>query len=490
MKSPQKKKANRIIKKNPLLPAKDETIDESPSQSRTEELEKARKEELRLNREKVGDDAANKIRVIWNTIDLPGEAIPDSQYNHLGLPLSERPRFTGHQLVVLNPEINAISQEKIAGKASLRMANIRDFTNPETFSLEATLKDADGLIFDKLNVALISSQNNGKLGRIMASTEGSRGFLMREPERFIYSLSTSATPLSSMNINNSPAATWGIHAINAIGSQHTGRGIRVAILDSGFITTHPSFVGKKIVTKSFLEGNSSAEDEFGHGTMCAGIACGLRHDQYGYQFGVAHDAEIYIGRVLDKNGTGRDGDLLQAIQWAMDEGCKVISMSVGGANLPGERFSPAFEMAAATGLKEGTLLVAAAGNESNRQYGLKSPVVHPANCPSIMAVQAVDGNCAIYNFGCSCMEEDGGRVDIAAPGVDIISSWLPTQNYTFDTGTSLATPFVAGIAALYWEADPAASAAEIWLKLIQTARRLPYSSADVGAGLVYYKNNS
>lgn len=478
MKYPPKKKAKSI-----------EPIDQVfPDQNKVQGKEWL--EKLQLFREKLEHDAANKIRVIWNSIDLPTEAIPDSQHRNPVAPLSERPRFTGHQLVVLNPEITTVSQEKAAGKASLRMANIKDFTNAGTFNLEATLKEADGLIFDKLNVALITGQNDSKLDKIMASTEGSRPFIMREPERFIYSLATSASPLSSMTINNTSTATWGIHAINAIGSQHTGRGIRVAILDSGFFTTHPSFVDRKIVTRSFIEGISSAEDEFGHGTMCAGIACGRRHDQYNYQFGVAHDAEIYIGRVLDKDGAGRDGELLQAIQWALDEGCKVISMSVGGANLPGERYSPAFEMVAATALKEGSLLIAAAGNEGNRQFGLKSPVVHPANCPSIMAVQAVDGNYTLYNFGCTCMEEDGGRVDIAGPGIDIISSWLPTQNYAFDTGTSLAAPFVAGIAALYWEADPEATAAEIWLKLLKTARPLPYSATDVGAGLVYYRNNS
>lgn len=415
---------------------------------------------------------------LGNPIDTPKQAETPRRK------LADLPRFTGNQLVVLNPESSFKETTRSAKKGSIRMANIRDFDNGSNYDLETSLQQADGLIFDKLNVAIIAKSSKDKLGTIMATTEGAKKFLSIEPERYIYSLSPEG-PLGIV-VQNDAIATWGIHATNVMSAKPTGKGIRMAILDSGFTDPHPSFGGRPVIGRSFLPSKSSFEDEIGHGTMCAGIACGLKHRDHGYRHGIAHEADLYIGRVLDHEGAGSDVDLLRAIQWAVDQGCKIISMSVGGASNPGEAYSPAFEATAAAALKEGSIIIAAAGNESNRKYGLTMPVVHPANCPSIMAVGALDNAFGIYNGSCAGIELNGGQVDISGPGVDVISSWLPEQYYSIDSGTSLAAPFVAGIAALYWEADPTATAAEIWVKLIQTAKRLSHPAADIGAGLAYY----
>ncbi|WP_205510189.1 S8 family serine peptidase [Longitalea arenae] len=413
---------------------------------------------------------------------LSSEAIPQWLGGVQGeRKLSGLPRFTGHKLVVLNPESSTRSQTKTASRSSIRMANIRDFTTDKNFNLEAALDQADGLIYDKLNVAIVGGQSQDKLGKLMATTDGANKFLSTEPERFIYSLSGATTKIA-----DDANATWGIHATNVGGAPHSGKGVKIAVLDSGSTASHPAFKGRKIVSRSFLHDNPAADDEYGHGTMCAGIACGSTHSGYGYKYGVAHGSDLYVGRVLDSQGNGRDGDLLAAIQWAVEQGCKIISMSVGGVTNAKEKYSPAYESTASAAFREGVLLIAAAGNESDRQFGLKAPVLHPANCPSIMAVAAVDAQMEIYNGGCAGIEPGGGQIDISGPGVGIISSWLPQQYYAVDTGTSLAAPFVAGVAALYWEANPQATAADIWVKLMQTARRLPHSSADVGVGLVYY----
>ena len=134
------------------------------------------------------------------------------------------------------------------------------------------------------------------------------------------------------------------------------------------------------------------------------------------------------------------------------------------------------------GAGAGTLIIAAAGNESDRPDVI-APVGHPANCPSIMAVGGVDW-AAVAPFSCGGLNRGGGQVDIAGPGVDVHSTWPMPGALPPISGTSMATPHVAGIAALHAQVNPGASASDLWRFLVQTARRLPLPASDVGAGLV------
>ena len=131
----------------------------------------------------------------------------------------------------------------------------------------------------------------------------------------------------------------------------------------------------------------------------------------------------------------------------------------------------------------GTLVVAAAGNESSRHEGWYAPVGHPANCPSILAVGAVDEKMQLGDFSNRGLNPRGGQVDVVAPGVDVLSAFpMPARTRRL-SGTSMATPHVAGLVALWAEANPKATATELWTLLTQHARRLPLLSTDVGAGL-------
>jgi subtilisin len=165
-------------------------------------------------------------------------------------------------------------------------------------------------------------------------------------------------------------------------------------------------------------------------------------------------------------------------------GCRIVSMSLGAAVQPGQPFSQIFEQVARRALARNTLIVAAAGNDSDRRNGVIRPVSHPANCPSILAVAAVDVNLAVAPFSNRGINPMGGQVDIAGPGVNVYSTWPMPTRYRRLSGTSMATPHVAGIAALFVEASPRATAGDIWRQLGQAAHRLPLPSADVGAGLV------
>lgn len=159
-------------------------------------------------------------------------------------------------------------------------------------------------------------------------------------------------------------------------------------------------------------------------------------------------------------------------------------MSLGAPVNPGESYARTYNDVAQRALLQNTLIIAAAGNDSNRTNGVCKPVNHPANCPAIMAVAALDNNLQVSYFSCAGINGEGGQVDIAAPGVDVYSSWIGPQNYNTISGTSMATPFVAGIAALFFEAYPNATAGEVWAMLVQRAKRLNLSAADIGAGLV------
>ena len=194
--------------------------------------------------------------------------------------------------------------------------------------------------------------------------------------------------------------------------------------------------------------------------------------------------EIYARKVHANDGGGVDCGILAGIDWAVENGCRVVSMSLGAPVAFGEPYSRVFEVAARRALQRGTLLLAAAGNDSDRDAGIVSPVAHPANCPSIAAVAAVTRELRVAPFSNARGGPPGGDVDIAAPGVAVRSCWPLPRRYRTLSGTSMATPHVAGIAALRAEADPARSAAELLAALRATALRLPAAEADVGAGLV------
>ncbi|MCP3143201.1 S8 family serine peptidase [Pyxidicoccus xibeiensis] len=279
---------------------------------------------------------------------------------------------------------------------------------------------------------------------------------------------------------NESEATWGLQATGVIASRYTGRGVKVAVLDTGF-GPHRDFGGRNIVTASFIQGQT-VDDGNGHGTHCIGTACGFRPAARVPRYGIAYESDIYAGKVLSNQGSGTDGSILAGINWAVAQGAQVISMSLGAPALPGQGFSHVYEGVARRALLRGTLIIAAAGNESRRP-GVTRPVAHPANCPSIAAVAAIDAAFQVAAFSCGAINPNGGEVNIAAPGVDVLSSVPLPPFYRRLAGTSMATPHVAGIAALFAQATNRTGLA-LWQAMARCARRLPHPASDVGLGLV------
>ncbi len=279
---------------------------------------------------------------------------------------------------------------------------------------------------------------------------------------------------------DTPQFTWGLQATRAHISTATGTGIRIAVLDTGFFQPHPDFAGRQVIAATFV--GQPVQDLHGHGTHCIGTALGFRMLAGGARrYGCARQGVILVGKVLSNAGSGADGGILAGINWAIQNGARVISMSLGGAVGVGTPPTVAYENAGRAALNAGSLIIAAAGNDGN--HPTLFPVARPANSPSIMAVAAVDQNLQRAAFSCRGVNPNGGEVNIAAPGVGVFSSTKMPARYATWNGTSMATPHVAGIAAL-WSQRTGLRGMALWNKLLSTARPIGQPAQHVGRGLV------
>ena len=404
-------------------------------------------------------------------------------------------KFTGRFLVRLDGKTNTAAIVRAAKLKGLQLT-----TSHSDDVLSRTLQQSDGIIFERLRIALINETGAGRLQALLKVTQSP--FLSSEPERFVRAFQAASRSKGPFSFKDTAAATWGIHAVGAAGVRATGKGVKLAILDTGFDFTHPDFSGRTIHRKSFA-GTRQAKDMEGHGTHIAGIAGGDRKGRDGVRYGLASGARLYIGKILDDAGEGTDGQTLAGIEWALEKGCQIISMSFGAPVEAGEPSSAIFEHVAQIAMANRCLLIAASGNESERAKDKPAiaAVNHPANCPSIMAVGALTPALGVADYSCAGVPgvvaasgsagygagAYGGQIDIAAPGDNILSA-KPGGGYRRESGTSMATAFVAGVAALFWEQYPTAGAGEIWARLTQQAWRLALPASDVGAGLCALRN--
>jgi subtilisin family serine protease len=307
--------------------------------------------------------------------------------------------------------------------------------------------------------------------------------------------------------------TWGVRAVAANVSPFTGKGVKVAVLDTGIDAGHPAFAGKNIMQKDFTgEGDG---DGNGHGTHCAGTIFG--QPVGGLRIGVAPGIDqALIGKVLGTTGGGTTGSIVQAIEWALDNGANVISMSLGmdfpgyveslrQGGFPGELatskgleayhlnanlFSSLAELAKSrAAFFQGTMFVAASGNESRRD-------LNPDYEIAVAPPAAGDGFCAVGALeqtphGLKVAYFSNTKVNVSAPGVGIFSARVG-GGLTAMSGTSMATPHVAGVACLwadkllrtFGKIDPVALAAKLMGSCVLEPLTTPVDQLDVGTGIV------
>ncbi len=384
-------------------------------------------------------------------------------YPNHGYTGDEQPRYTGRHFL--------IHKETKGDKAGIKrvLESKWGFTVAETLDFktrginEQEIEGADALIYNELGITLLGSE--GDPIPLLRSLDNE---YFIAPEKVVYLL------------EDQPTSTWGIRTTGAVRSPFTGLGVRLAVLDTGFDETHPDFLEREITTCSFVP-EETAQDRHGHGTHCIGVAGGAT-DEDGQRYGVASGASLFAGKVLSDGGSGAQSWVLNGITWAAKNSCQVISMSLGSPVQPGEIYDIAYERAARFALSKGALLVAAAGNDSDRSLQRFCPVSSPADCPSILAVGAIDEGLNVANFSNRAVNPSG-LVDFVAPGVGIHSAWVMPTRYRTLSGTSMATPHVAGIIALLWEKYPTATPMEIEKKLRETSKQLPIAAEDVGVGL-------
>ena len=269
---------------------------------------------------------------------------------------------------------------------------------------------------------------------------------------------------------------WGL-AVNHIPDhwrETSGRGVSVAVLDTGIDLTHPDLQGAIADVRDFTGSRFGAQDRVGHGTHTAGTI-GARRNELGV-VGVAPECRLLIGKVLGDDGAGTDEVVAAGIDWAVAAGADVISLSLGAPTA-----SVVLESAVRRAVAAGKFLVCAAGNDGTA-LGRVDSVNYPARYDDTVAVGAVDRAGRVCDFS-----SRGPEVDLCAPGDDVLSTYL-NAGYAKLSGTSMAAPFVSGVVALLLakhRASPGATPVETPTQLIEHLQRTARDSGPSGRDPAY-----
>merc|ERR1711983_738334 len=254
-------------------------------------------------------------------------------------------------------------------------------------------------------------------------------------------------------------------------------GIKVCVADTGYDLGHEDLPNGSDVTGSDSTSNGSWDsDGHGHGTHCSGTVAALGGNNQGVVGVIPNNMggkfQLVIGKALSNSGSGTLSGVLAAVQSCVDDGANVVSLSLGGGG-----YSQTTDEFYTKLYNDGILFVAAAGN------GGSSSKLYPASYPALMSVAAIDSSKNKASFS-----QYNDQVEIAAPGVSVKST-LPDDKYASWSGTSMATPHVAGVAGLLWLYFPECKNYEIRNVMAATAKDLGADGCDTsyGYGLVQAK---
>jgi len=237
---------------------------------------------------------------------------------------------------------------------------------------------------------------------------------------------------------NSERINWShqLLKVPTLWRKSAGQGVKVAVLDTGVDLDHPDLESAITDYEDFT--GDGIEDLSGHGTHCAGII-GSRLNGFGF-VGVAPLCNIIVGKVLGNNGSGSLEGIADGIDWAVEKGADIISMSLGG---PGTNHR--FFQSVHNALASGAVVVCAAGNSGST---FSNTIGYPGRYGGVITIASHDSNGNRSGFS-----SRGGEIDFMGPGSEIFSTYKEGRYATL-SGTSMATPFVAGICALVMSAKP------------------------------------
>ncbi|MBT2381657.1 S8 family serine peptidase [Streptomyces sp. ISL-111] len=271
---------------------------------------------------------------------------------------------------------------------------------------------------------------------------------------------------------------------------YTGKGVKIAVLDTGVDGTHADLKGKIVKAKNFST-SPDLKDRIGHGTHVASIAAGSGAKQGGKFKGVAPDAKLLAGKVLGDDGFGDDSGILAGMEWAVAQGADVVNLSLGGMDTPEvDALEAAVNKLSAT---KGVLFAIAAGNEGSGAGTVGSP----GSAEAALTVGAVDDKDKLAGFSSRGPRVGDGAVkpDVTAPGVDITAaSALDSEialevgespaGYLSISGTSMATPHVAGAAALLKQQHPEWTYRQLKSVLASSTKPGAYTPFQQGTGRI------
>ena len=324
-------------------------------------------------------------------------------------------------------------------------------------SVRARLERSGAIITrsTRWNAYLVSIQVGTDQARFSAAARDIAGVSIAQGDGVLHALATTTT--------NDPSfpSQWGLPDIGApeAWSVSQGAGVPVAVIDTGIDSTQPDLAGQVVLYRNYLNPSAPASDDEGHGTHVAGIIAAIGNNRVEGS-GTAPQSTVYAFKVLDASGSGDDFDVAAAIRDAVDlTPCRIISMSLGASGPE----DPILASAVAYAESKGALLVAAAGNDG------VTTASYPAALRGVIGVGAVDSSNRLASFS----NYGATDVQITAPGVNILST-VPGTTMQSWSGTSIATPFVSGAAALVWSAHPELTAAQV-------AEVLEGSAQDLGA---------
>lgn len=376
---------------------------------------------------------------------------------------------------------------------SLLMASTLFFMIPTSTSSVGYLDTVDVVVLFELDFKVNLEGIN-----IKYVYENLNGFAGEIP-CFLYNILEHSPYVSSIQIDKTisicqDTLDWGVDDIDAevvwggsedatdvVEGNVAGEGCKIVIIDTGIDYTHPDLDDNYMGGYDFVDNDADPKDGNGHGTHCAGIVAA--EDNGIGIIGVAPKAELYSVRALNDWGQGDISDIVAGIDWAIDNGMDVISMSLGASS-----GDTSLEEACNRAYNAGIVVVAASGNDG------KEAISYPAKYSSVIAVGATDSSRNIASFS-----NYGAELEVVAPGVDVYST-MPTyfvtlnywffggksQNYDIMSGTSMACPMAAGVVTLIRSANPELSASEVSDILSSTATDLGSTGWDItfGHGLV------
>ena len=264
---------------------------------------------------------------------------------------------------------------------------------------------------------------------------------------------------------------WALPKINALAAWaiSSGSDVTIAVLDSGVDVEHPDLAARIVRGYDFVNDDDNADDDNGHGTHVAGIAAAISNNGIGIA-GLAWNANIMPLKILNRSGIGTVSNLVRAICWAVTERADIINMSLSSPFISHTAYT-----AVDYAISQGIVLFAAAGNHSQRG----NPILYPAAYKRVIAVAATDHDDLQAKFS-----NTGTYVDIAAPGVDILSTDTRAGQsiWAYKSGTSMSSAYAAGLAALILSVDPDLSPDQVKTVIIDSVVDLGDPGRDVVFG--------